>query len=186
MYSIPNKYSRTVMYQITCKDKAKHLVYVGQTVNFLNRKGEHRRDSKRSFIKVYAMIRENGGWDNFEMTKIERYPCKSLREATLRERYWCEQLNANMNYVLPTRSKEEYRLYYENQVQQLLTANTDIVHKFLIETCTTTESQQDSINIKELYHIFQQSDYYQNIDTRYRCNFNYTYFCNKISTNESF
>jgi len=48
------------------------------------------------------------------MLEIEKYPCKDGNEARLRERYWYEQLNANMNMVNPNCSKQEY--YHDNKV----------------------------------------------------------------------
>jgi len=43
------------------------------------------------------MIRSNGGWNNFEMIEIEKYPCEDKREAERRENQVMKQLKANMN-----------------------------------------------------------------------------------------
>ena len=58
------------------------------------------------------MIRLNGGWDNWKMIEIEKFPCKDGNEARTRERYWFEELNADMNTLIPSRSKKEY--YVDN------------------------------------------------------------------------
>jgi hypothetical protein len=47
------------------------------------------------------MIRENGGWDDFEMIEIEKFPCNDSNESLARERYWKEYFNANMNTQIP-------------------------------------------------------------------------------------
>ena len=41
------------------------------------------------------MIRKNGGWENWCMIEIEKYPCNDKNEAKARERYWLETLNYN-------------------------------------------------------------------------------------------
>ena len=53
-------------------------VYVGQTTNFRTRKSRHKRnccnsDYEKHHLKVYQYIRENGGWENFDMIEIEKY-----------------------------------------------------------------------------------------------------------------
>jgi hypothetical protein len=45
------------------------------------------------------------------MIVIEKYPCNDNNEARTRERYWYEQLNANLNQKKPIRTEEEYREY---------------------------------------------------------------------------
>jgi hypothetical protein len=80
---------------------------------------------------VYKEIRENGGWDNYSMVEVEKYPCKDKNEARSRERYWYENLNSQLNMIFPQRSlvewyqanKEEKHQYYEdNKVQILIRA----------------------------------------------------------------
>ena len=60
-------------------------------------------------FKVYQVIRNNGGWDNWSMILIENYPCNNKLEAEQRERYWIETLQATLNQIIPTRTKQEYR-----------------------------------------------------------------------------
>jgi hypothetical protein len=42
------------------------------------------------------------------MILIEKYPCKDTHEASSRERYWYETLNAQLNTIYPQRSRAEY------------------------------------------------------------------------------
>jgi hypothetical protein len=42
------------------------------------------------------------------MIEIEKFPCKDFNEASKRERYWYEILNAKLNSRNPFMSKEEY------------------------------------------------------------------------------
>jgi hypothetical protein len=82
-------------------------------------------------LKVYKEIRENGGWDNYSMVEVEKYPCKDENEARSRERYWYENLNSQLNMIFPQRNlsewyqanKEEKHQYYDdNKVKILIQA----------------------------------------------------------------
>jgi hypothetical protein len=90
-------YSKTIIYKIVCKNLEVKDCYVGQTTAFKSRKHvhfSHCKNPKKNKLKLYQVIIANGGWENWSMIEIEKYPCK---DATRRERYWCEVLNANLN-----------------------------------------------------------------------------------------
>ena len=48
-------------------------------------------------MKLYQMIRENGGWDDFNMIVIEEFPCKNLREAKAEEDKVMREMKSTMN-----------------------------------------------------------------------------------------
>ncbi len=102
----PMNYKNTVIYKIVCKDLSIDDCYVGHTTDFIMRRCRHKHayhlDDKKQHFKLYTMIRENGGWDNWTMIEIEKFPCNDRNEAAARERYWFEQLNTkNMNTKKP-------------------------------------------------------------------------------------
>ena len=106
-------YSKTTMYKIVCNTLTVTDLYVGHTTQFTKRKNSHKNGcdntkNKNYNLKLYSTIRNNGGWENWTMVEIEKYPCKDKNEATARERYWYEMLTANLNIVYPQRSKKEY------------------------------------------------------------------------------
>jgi hypothetical protein len=73
--SIPNNnsnYSNTVIYKIYCKDKNINDIYVGNTTNFQARKYHHKLayENCEGCLKIYKTIRENGGWDNWDIEEI--------------------------------------------------------------------------------------------------------------------
>ena len=108
-------YSKTIIYKIVCKDPTITHCYVGHTTDFTNRKNKHKYNCNKPECKhynifVYKTIRENGGWSNFEMLEIEKYNCKDSTEASLRERFWLETLNADLNKQVPSRSQKEYKI----------------------------------------------------------------------------
>ena len=110
----PIDYSKTIMYKLVCKDLSINELYVGHTTDFKTRKNSHKNncnninDSKKYNINVYQFIRENGNWDNWDMIKIEDYPCLTKLDAEKRERELIEALNAILNSNIPSRTKKEY------------------------------------------------------------------------------
>ena len=110
-------YSKTIIYKIVCNDLSVKDLYVGHTTSFKHRKLNHKHKCenerhKNYNLKVYKNIREHYGWDNWTMIEIEKYPCKDRNEASKRERFWCEKLNANLNGNIPSRTDIEYSHQY--------------------------------------------------------------------------
>ena len=105
-------YSNCVIYKIQHKDN-NDLLYVGHTTNFTKRKAYHKEystieTSSKYNNKVYQMIRENGGWDDFNMIVIEEFPCQNLREAEAEEDKVMREMKATMNMIRAFHPKEEW------------------------------------------------------------------------------
>jgi len=119
-------YQNTIIYKIVCNDLSISDAYVGHTTNFTKRKQQHKNNcnniNKKAYnFKVYQMIRDNGGWDNWVMIEIEKYPCNDRNEAAARERYWYEHFNAGLNMVCPNRCKKESdKVYYKNNKHKII------------------------------------------------------------------
>ena len=64
------------------------------------------------------MIREHGGWSDFIMIEVEKYPCKDRREAERRENEVMKELKASMNmrksFSTEDENKEKKRDYYQS------------------------------------------------------------------------
>jgi hypothetical protein len=121
-------YSKKVMYKIVCNDLTITDCYIGHTTNFTKRKYTHKHlcniiKFDESKTKKYNFIREHGGWSNWSMIEIEKYPCSDGNEARERERYWFETLSAKLNDEYPSRSSKEYKAEYYNINAVKLRAN---------------------------------------------------------------
>ena len=121
-------YSKTIIYKIVCKDLNVTDIYVGSTSNFIKRKYSHKfscnsENNKKFNFKVYQIIRENGGWDNWDMIEIEKFECADGNESRARERHWYEQLGAKMNIRVPIINDKErvqnQKKYYEAHAKEL-------------------------------------------------------------------
>lgn len=106
-------YANAVIYKIVCNDLTITDCYVGSTTNFTKRKNHHKcscnnENEKHHSLKIYQVIRANGGWNNWTMVLVEEYSTSSCLLLEQRERYWIETLSANLNCKLPSRTKTEY------------------------------------------------------------------------------
>jgi len=103
-------YSNTIIYKIYCNDNSISDVYVGHTTNFNVRKYQHKnacKDLKQNY-KIYKTIRENGGWDNWNMVEIANYNCKNSTEARIKEQQHYEELKPSLNCCPPYATKTQY------------------------------------------------------------------------------
>ena len=102
------------MYRIVHKDQTITECYIGSTGNLPCRKNNHYNNcikpNKKEHNKYcYIFIRENGGWDNWEIIEIEKYHATNLEDRRRRERYWVEFYNASLNKNTPYLSNVEIK-----------------------------------------------------------------------------
>ena len=122
-------YGKTIMYKIVCKDLIVTDCYVGHTTDMTKRKYAHKsichnEKNKDHNLKIYQIIRDNGGWDNWTMVLVETFPCKDKHEACRREREVFEELDAKMNTLRPYITQEEFKdlkqQYYQEHKEELV------------------------------------------------------------------
>ena len=106
-------YSKTIIYKIVCKDINIKDCYVGSTTDFIRRKSEHKKhvnkDTVKSYYYIYDFIKNNEGWDNWEMIEIEKYNASDKLDSLKRERFWLEELKATLNKKTPSKTHNESR-----------------------------------------------------------------------------
>ena len=120
---MPN-YQNGLIYKLCSKDTDITDIYIGSTTSFRHRKINHKSDCNnekgRNYnYDVYKFIRENGGWENWDMILIEYYKCDTKLELEKREREVIENLKPSLNRFIPTRTKKEYdKIKYEKNKEQ--------------------------------------------------------------------
>ena len=110
------------IYKICCDD-CPEFNYIGSTKAFRQRKQEHKQccnneNSKKNNLKLYSIIRANGGWDNWRMVIIEECGEISFTQARIKEEENRVKLNANLNMKkchLTEEQKQEYREEWKEQ-----------------------------------------------------------------------
>ena len=113
-----------IYYKIISKDENIKDCYVGKTTNFKKRVEYHKsycynENRKEYNYKLYKFIRENGGWNNWKFIEIETNEYND-KDSAIRERYWIEELNANLNIVIPSRTSKEYEKKYRENNKDIL------------------------------------------------------------------
>jgi len=85
-----------IIYKIKSLDPKIDYCYIGSTQNFTKRKCKHKSMcniiNSITDTKLYNTMRENGGWDNFQMTPIEEYKCDTPQQARMREQFWINNI----------------------------------------------------------------------------------------------
>ena len=154
-------YSKTVIYKIQHEDN-ESLVYIGSTTDFTKRKCSHKRscnNPKVFNIKLYQMIRDNGGWNCFKMIQIKEFPCNNKREAEAEEDRNMLELKANMNERRASRSYAEWVIDNRDKIsertKQYYTDNRDKILE---------NSKQYYNNNRDKYLEKQKQYYNDNLD----------------------
>ena len=144
-------YSNTVIYKISCKDETISDVYVGHTTNFVQRKNSHKIASYSKNVhlyncKLYQVIRNNGGWDNWKMEIIDFSNCKNLYEARKKEQEHYVLLNATLNSVEPLPTKKPNNVISEDISTLEVKPKPKLNPKFSCEKCDFTCFKQTEFN----------------------------------------
>lgn len=105
-----------IIYKIVCKDTNITDFYIGSTKDFNKRQINHKSacnssNNKYYNLKVYQVIRDNGGFENWDFIELEKI---DKENRFIRERYWIEKLKATLNAVIQSRTKKEYKQYWIN------------------------------------------------------------------------
>ena len=124
-------YSNTIIYKITCKDETISDAYVGHTTNFVQRKYAHKIGcvNINNNCKLYQVIRDNGGWENWKMEVIDVINCKDVYEARKKEQEYFVLVKSTLNSIEP-----------------LLQSSTTKNHRFYCEKCNFRCCKQSIYN----------------------------------------
>ena len=117
-------YNKTEIYKLIHKDDINNEnIYIGSTTNFRTRKCSHRQrctneKSKKHHFKVYQNIRNNGGWTEWNMLLVEKFPCIDKRESLVRERFWIDHFKSKLNSDIPCRTQKEWGIDNKEKVDE--------------------------------------------------------------------
>ena len=110
-------------------------------------------------VYIYEFIRNNGGWEKWEMQSIEHLQCNNKYEATIKEREYIDQFNANLNYQIPTRTAQERnKFYYQNNKIKISEYMKQYHNKNKIKISDYMKQYRNK-NKEKLYE--QQKQYYE-------------------------
>jgi len=102
------------VYKLVCKDINVTECYVGSTTNTRIRKAHHKHtcnsvNGDRYNYRVYEYIRNNDGFENWELIVLETVQYDQRFELRSRERHHMEALGATLNTQTPNRNRAEWK-----------------------------------------------------------------------------
>ena len=117
-------YENSLVYKLCCNDPEITDIYIGSTCNFRARKHNHKRccnnENRKEYNRyVYKFIRENGGFNNWSMVLIKKYPdVKDMYELNHKERKWMRKLKATLNKNVPGNFLTIGKIEYDKQYRE--------------------------------------------------------------------
>ena len=115
-----------IIYKIVSNDENITDCYVGSTANFNKRTTKHKSNcnnpnNDKYNLKIYQIIRANGGWKNWRIVPIDEIKQINLTQSRIIEEQYREELSAKMNsqraYVSDIQKKEERKQYIKNYTE---------------------------------------------------------------------
>ncbi len=156
MPKLPIDHSNTIIYKLVHNEDYDNVnIYIGSTTDFIRRKNKHKSccncvTNKSHNDKKYQYIRGNGGWEEWNMIEVEKFPCNDKREAEAREEYWkCHfnsQLNSMRAYITEEQRKElQKQLYEANKEYRLEYQKTYYYNNKKNKTDSSSDSSTECI-----------------------------------------
>ena len=184
-----SRYQKGLIYKLCCRDTTITDCYVGSTCAFRKRKSQHKsdcnNDKKKGFNRyLYQFIRDHGGFSNWDMIELIKYPCNTKRELELKEREYIELLGATLNRTTPSRGYvESYKAHYQKHKERLK-EKTRVYYKNNKEGILENSKeyyQKNKEQLKEKTRVYYQANK-EEVDEKKRLN----YQINKKQINEKF
>lgn len=158
-------FSKTIIYKIVPLNECLNYCYIGSSTDLNLRINNHSSNCNNTNSTaynryLYKIIRENGGWTNWELIQLEKYPCNNEIEARQREQYYINKLNANLNSIRAYRSEEEKieQQHSDNRTEEQLKEKSKKYYHSHKEDCNK-KSQIYYTNNKE-YFEKKRKEYY--------------------------
>jgi predicted GIY-YIG superfamily endonuclease len=127
-------YTKGLIYKIYCNDENITDIYIGSTVDFKRRKGTHKSSCHNEKDKEYTnykykFIRDNGGWSNWTMIELYKYPCANKRELEQEEDRMMIELKSTLNKYRAFRTEEEIKAYNKKYKIEYHANNRETLNK---------------------------------------------------------
>jgi len=163
MPKLPIDYSKGLIYTIIHVNDTS-LNYVGSTTSFVDRKTKHKSSCKSSQLKLYMMIRGNGGFQMFKMMPYKEFPCQSSTELRIEEERCRLELNATLNtfrcHTTEEQKIEEKKEYYKDYHIENKDKLTEQKKEYNIKNADKIKEQKKEYYIENADKIKEQKKEY--------------------------
>lgn len=119
---------KACIYKLVCKNPEKKEIYVGSTKNIHQRAYNHyltsiNPNSKEYNVKKNVYIRENGGWDNFELVKLCDFEYTERVELRKKEQEYIDALKPSLNQFRAYNWKGYDQIYRDSRKDKKAESN---------------------------------------------------------------
>ena len=140
-------YQNGKIYKLCCKDPSITDIYIGSTLNQYQRKTNHKCNCNNSKLKshnfyVYQFIRENGGFDNWNLIILEEYPAENKNDLLWKEREWVEKLKPTLNSCIPITTLDEKKEQHSECGKKDYEKNKEQMKKYKKENYEKNKEQR--------------------------------------------
>ena len=159
-------YSKTYIYQLTCKTPDSKYSYISYTTNLTQRKYKHKRETLDSSYrsKLYDCIRKNGGWSNWRCVILEDCYCSNELQARERASFYIIKMKPNLNdEKMDEKSKDSVQgVLVVPGVQEIPDFKPNILADKVVEAIVNIEGKYVCLCKKSYSH---RSSYYKHTST---------------------
>ena len=179
---VNNKYINSVIYKWRhIEDLNDDMILIGSTYHFSKRKYKYKQDICNPNSKDYntpscVYIRENGGYNNWIMEVIEKYPCNNKDELRMKEDELILKMNPKLNtyraYVTHEEFQDIKKEYYFKNKDEIIKRNAEYYNKNkdnISKKCAEYYKQnKNKIDKKALEYYKQNRDEINKKQAEYR------------------
>lgn len=114
--------SQATIYHIRCK-MTKRVLYVGSSCDFINREKSHNHrcnneSSDKYHLPIYKYIRENGGFENYEIIPISFHNLNNIVELRILEQQEMDKHDGLLNCYYASRTKKQYESDNKDKIKE--------------------------------------------------------------------
>ena len=120
-----------VFYKII-NDDLPEYTYIGSSCNFIRRKCEHKitcnnPNRKGHHLKIYQIIRNNGGWEKWDMVMIDKLDQTTLLDARIKEEELRLKYDGNLNTNKAYQTVEELNEHRKQHKKEYHESNKEAI-----------------------------------------------------------
>lgn len=148
MTTTTTDYSQSCVYGFM---KEEIMYYVGSTYDLSHRYSSHKsncnnENGDKYNYRIYKFMRENGGFESFEIVKIREYPeCKTEKELKTYERNYYDLYEPGLNRYKPQLTEDELKNLREQKNETQRNNYAQNPEKYNIRTKKYREENAESV-----------------------------------------
>jgi hypothetical protein len=155
------------IYRIVCKDTTILDSYIGKCKDLVSRKRVHKSyskpNSRLSYLKVYQVINNNGGYDNWDIIVLEEFEWEE-ELSRQKERYYYDLYKPSLNIKIPNRTHTECVSAYAQTQKSKQSRHVRKVEKITCLCGMVVSRGSMSEHLKRSRHLNKMDKYMENID----------------------